>query len=287
MAFYNNTYSEKRRTVICNHIEISFFDKPSGRTEEHADTIVLLHGLSMDSRVWENQLEASELSHLRIIAIDLPGHGASARSDQPALDYTFASLGNSLKKLLQELDVQHYVLAGISLGANLALQSLPDLPGCKGVFASVVPFSKPLNLLHFRDPSFLLQHIYIENVARENLVVYCNLQTRPGTIPPSFLLDAFEESDPGFRSAILANIGSSEYSDENEKLDIPGYPVALILGEEDQLCLPDVVKTFAYPQIWKGGVQWIPKAGHMPQWENPTEFNNVLSDFVKHCFEKA
>lgn len=50
--------------------------------------IVLIHGNSASSRVWQKQLEGPLGAKYRLIAIDLPGHGDSAPAPHPEKDYS-------------------------------------------------------------------------------------------------------------------------------------------------------------------------------------------------------
>ena len=48
--------------------------------------IVLIHGNSASSRVWQKQLEGPLGRKYRLIAIDLPGHGDSAPAPHPEVE---------------------------------------------------------------------------------------------------------------------------------------------------------------------------------------------------------
>jgi pimeloyl-ACP methyl ester carboxylesterase len=37
------------------------------------------------------------------------------------------------------------------------------------------------------------------------------------------------------------------------------------------------------PTLWRGAVQSIPDAGHIPQWEQAETFNALLGAFVNDC----
>ena len=50
--------------------------------------ILLIHGNSSSSRIWQKQLQGPLGAKYRIIAIDLPGHGASSPPPNPAGDYS-------------------------------------------------------------------------------------------------------------------------------------------------------------------------------------------------------
>jgi pimeloyl-ACP methyl ester carboxylesterase len=89
--------------------------------------IVLIHGLLMDGRMFAKLGPAlAERGH-RVIAVDMPGHGAS---DQPydMEAYSMTSFGGDVLALLDHLGVAQAVVGGTSLGANVALEAAVAAP---------------------------------------------------------------------------------------------------------------------------------------------------------------
>jgi 3-oxoadipate enol-lactonase len=89
---------------------------------------VLVHGLGLDHRMWERQTPALAAAGYRVIACDLPGHGAAARPARAGSTYTTAELAASLVGVLDEAGVDRGVLVGFSLGGGVALQVALDHP---------------------------------------------------------------------------------------------------------------------------------------------------------------
>jgi pimeloyl-ACP methyl ester carboxylesterase len=83
--------------------------------------IVLVHGLLMDGRMYEKLAPALARGGNRVLAVDLPGHGAS---DQPheMSDYSMTQYGSDVVALLDHLGLAQAVIGGTSLGANVALE---------------------------------------------------------------------------------------------------------------------------------------------------------------------
>lgn len=286
-AFYKIMQEVKKFTIELDGFTIIIHDKSSSLNNPNAATVIFLHGMSMDSCVWERQFQDPLLDHLRLVAVELPGHGKSSWAKDPFAGYSFAILGGLIEKITNRLLIQEYVISAISLGANIALQASPLLSGCRGLFAIVVPFFKPANFSNFNDPSFLFENIYKENVEDSNLKRYCELLVRADTVPPSFLQEAFMNSDPKFRSAIIIQVGQGAYKDENNVIEHANFPIALVLGMDDQIYNTAVVKSIAFSKIWKHEIQWIPDSGHLPQWENPGVVNSLLIDFITDTLPEA
>jgi pimeloyl-ACP methyl ester carboxylesterase len=88
--------------------------------------VVLLHGLASNARIWDGVASRLAGAGLRVVALDLRGHGDS---DQPASGYDFAQVGRDLQAALGGLGLDRPVLVGHSWGANVALQYAADRPG--------------------------------------------------------------------------------------------------------------------------------------------------------------
>lgn len=92
-------------------------------------TLALVHGWASDRRVWQRQIEAMA-GDFRLLAIDLPGHGASSPpSSGPDSDskgrthgYSMDMLARSVIAVLDDARVERAVLVGHSNGAPVIRQ---------------------------------------------------------------------------------------------------------------------------------------------------------------------
>jgi pimeloyl-ACP methyl ester carboxylesterase len=84
-------------------------------------TCVLLHGLLLSQRMQMPLAEALAERGNRVVTLDLLGHG---RSDRPRdmWRYSMTSFGEQVIGLLDHLEIDQAVVAGTSLGANVALE---------------------------------------------------------------------------------------------------------------------------------------------------------------------
>jgi len=83
-----------------------------------ATALVLVHGWSCDMSFWKQQVPALA-GKIRIVLIDLPGHG---KSDRPKIDYTMDLFARAVEAVLADAKVEHAIVAGHSMGTPVARQ---------------------------------------------------------------------------------------------------------------------------------------------------------------------
>ena len=86
--------------------------------------LVLLHGLSSSSRIWDFVAPALA-SRFRVVAVDQRGHGLS---DSPDSDYTFEEVGSDFAALIGAMGFERPALVGHSWGASVALYHAANHP---------------------------------------------------------------------------------------------------------------------------------------------------------------
>ena len=96
---------------------------PSGRIHYRSwgrgrDAIVLIHGWMCDMSYFAPQV-THFANGMRVVAIDLPGHGLS---DKPEIDYTQPFFAESVRRVLDDAHVKRAVLVGHSMGTQVARQ---------------------------------------------------------------------------------------------------------------------------------------------------------------------
>jgi len=103
-------------------------DRPGARlvyeVTGEGPAVVLIHGFGLDMRMWDPQMEALAARFL-VVRYDCRGFGSSGPLD-PAVPYTHAG---DLVALLDHLDIGDAVLAGLSFGGRVALQTALAAPG--------------------------------------------------------------------------------------------------------------------------------------------------------------
>jgi len=268
------------QTIRVNNLEVNVKER---KGQEPA--LIFLHGNSMSSKIWQKQLAAPALQSYKIILIDLPRHGDSLPSPDPANDYNVPGYAAILQKILLKLELRQYILIGLSLGGNVALELLPHLPAeaCRGVMVTGTAIVDTLPTLG---------KAFLPNPATGSLFkgactpaeLTALLKTMSGRdnpeALPGFVATDFSKTDPDCRAYLGASIGQGNFGNEITHVTETAIPVAVITGAAEQIINNGYLAALAVP-MWRDQVPVIPAAGHLPQWENEAAFNELLLAFVQ------
>jgi len=106
--------------VTSGEVTISFSDEGAGRP------VVLLHGHTLDRRVWLPVVPHLLEAGLRVIRPDLRGHGRSTRPDS---GYHVSHHSADVVGLLDSIGVDRAAVVGFSFGGGVALETALTSPG--------------------------------------------------------------------------------------------------------------------------------------------------------------
>lgn len=261
--------------------------------------VLLIHGLgSSGSLEWRLNLQALTSRH-RVIALDLPGFGRSAK---PPIEYTVDFFVGRVAAFLAALDVPRLAVVGASLGGRvavgLALQEphrvarlcLVDALGFGrprrhwAYMAMVVPgvgelMMRSVALGIRRLPPQLVRRLWATYLRRPRR--YARL------LPDAHLRDArVLLREPGFRRAYLGTLRAlarghalGEHLLVDAELARLQVPTLLVWGEEDRL-FPPMHAREAAQRIAGARVEIFAGCGHTPQLEDAQRFNAVLEGFL-------
>jgi pimeloyl-ACP methyl ester carboxylesterase len=156
--------------------------------------LVLVHGLLMNRRMFEQLGPALAQRGNRVICVDLLGHGRSDRPEDLRL-YSMPLFARQIAALLDHLDEPDAVVGGTSLGANVALElAVHDPERVRGLFiempvldnalpAVAGAFTPVLLGLRFGRPGFELLSRLTAAIPRTHFLVDLGLdwvRQRPG-----------------------------------------------------------------------------------------------------------
>lgn len=100
-------------------------------------TLVLVHGLLMNRRMYERLGPEMAARGNRVICVDVLGHGASEAPTDVAY-YSMSAFADQVEALLDHLGLEQAVVGGTSLGANVGLEFGARHPGrARGLFVEM------------------------------------------------------------------------------------------------------------------------------------------------------
>jgi len=105
--------------------------------------IVLLHGLTASRRYVVMGSRGLQRAGHRVVAYDARGHGGSSPAPSPDA-YTYDELSADLVAVLDALQIERALLAGVSMGAHTVLRLALDLPERVAALALITPAYDPV-----------------------------------------------------------------------------------------------------------------------------------------------
>jgi len=245
---------------------------------ENAETVVLVHGFSIPSYLWDRNIQSLVDAGFRVLRFDLYGRGYSAR---PELDYSLELFVDQLDELTRNLEIQTpFHLVGISMGAAIsaryAVQS-PQRVRSLSLLAPLVatPERSELKLLALPGIGEYLATVVMMPKIKGNLsqAVY---DTK--SYPEWDEKIAQHIHFKGYRRALLNTLRHLAGETEIETYKLLGQtdvPVQLIWGREDQIA--DYAQAEALQALMPDmELHTLEQSGHLPQIEHAERVNQWL-----------
>jgi pimeloyl-ACP methyl ester carboxylesterase len=270
-------------------------EAPNGAVVVHESAgqgppVVLIHGNSSSSRAFSRQLEGPLGRQVRLVAVDLPGHGESDNAKDPSA-YSLPGHARAVRAVVEALELEEARFVGWSLGGHVTLELAPDLPRARGfvIFgtppvpsrsAPSIPSHEPMREPFLPNPA--MKFTFQEHIDRSEASAYVAAFFKAGfaDIPPFYFQDALR-TDGRARSGLGSSVEGGLYRDEVAIVRDLKIPLAVLHGGDEQLVNGQFFGSVAMPSLWRGAVQMIPYAGHAPHWETPKAFDALIEDFVR------
>jgi pimeloyl-ACP methyl ester carboxylesterase len=243
------------------------------------DAVLLLHGLGLDLRMWDDQVQALSARY-RLVRVDLLGFG---RSPPVAGPY---SHGEQLQALLDALGVARAHIVGLSMGGRIAAEFVQWHPERARSLALV---DADITGLPFRTLGPLLGPIFAAGKAGDIAAAKRMFHDLP--------LFAPARRDPGVAARLRRML--DEYSGwhfANMGAGLERRPAVATADALHEFALPTLalVGELDAPDFHdqaEGVVARVPGArkaviggtGHMPNMENPAAFNKLMLEFLERA----
>jgi pimeloyl-ACP methyl ester carboxylesterase len=255
--------------------------------------VVLIHGLASDSDTWDRAIDPLASHGLRVVALDLIGHG---RSDKPAASYLLDDFAASLHSFFVAIGISAATICGHSLGGAIAVHfgyHYPDqvrrlvLVSAGGLGREVHPMLRAAAL---PGAPTLLDAAMRPGLRR----LYRRLSRRPGLhrtlrLSPDNLVNlrragrAFGD-DAGRRAFFAALRGVIAPAGQRGSFIEMKYladhvPTMIVWSERDGV-IPVAHAHAARDHLPTSRLVVFPGGGHEPHRRHAAEFADSVADFV-------
>lgn len=274
--------------TVAGGVRISYLDTGAVARKD-APTFLFLHGLGTYGLSWRHNINALQ-SLGRCIALDLPGHGFSTRTN---FSFSMRAFAHAVIHLIGELGLQRVCLVGHSMGGQIAMTAVLEEPRC----AERLLLCAPAGFETFNPWERMTQMAS----ARMMDVFYDDEETLRSGIRASFHkmpADAVGMIQDLVR--ILRSVPRRDHRYAMERcieamMDGPVFhrlpqiqhPALVIFGEADALIPAKLISHENTRSIAGHGARRLPAsrlhllkdAGHFVHWEAATEVNRLVLDW--------
>lgn len=250
------------------------------------EPIVFVHGLTSSWQAWLENLPYFSRSH-RVIALDLPGFGASP---MPSWPIDMPAYGRMLHDFCEKLEIgRDATLVGNSMGGLVAAEAvLADpsrfnrlvLVSAAGFINTWLPHERGRATSQawntFGRPFGAAARFFVTH-RRARYLMFRFAIRYPGRLSKALLWEQMASGVPcpGFADALDAVI---EY-DARDRLEEIQIPVMIVWGTHDWV-IPSAAALSYSRRIPHSRLEIFEDTGHVPQLERPTRFNALLDEFL-------
>jgi pimeloyl-ACP methyl ester carboxylesterase len=243
--------------------------------------LLLIHANSLCKECFGHQIETFA-GVRRLIAIDLPGHGASSDALDPRRTYSLAGYADCAAEVLQKIRVDSAAVVGWSVGGHVGLEMTVRYPGLLGLMAiGTPPFTRVGDRLEGFRPH---PRLAISGAGALSASEVKEFVTLVGDYYESdaepFWYAAVARTHPIARQYMIEALLKDEPRRQRELAENCRVPLAMINGGADAFVDTDYVASLKYRNLWSGRTHVLDGCGHAPHVHAPHAFNQLLERFI-------
>jgi pimeloyl-ACP methyl ester carboxylesterase len=246
--------------------------------EQNKLAIVFIHAFPFCNRMWDKQVEALQES-FRVVTPDLRGFGYSEPGDGL---YTMDTHVSDIISVIDSLQLEKPIVCGLSMGGYIVLRAMelyqPKFKGAVLADTKAEADTNPFKIKRFEQIQMIRngqREQFTENFIKAALSEK-NYAEKPELV--DFLKKMVGwQKDQAIISALLTMASRTDTTESLEKFDLP---LLVMAGKDDRLTPPEYAKII-YGKTKNSELAIISDSGHLPNLENPDEFNKALLNFLK------
>lgn len=244
----------------------------TGGSEGTGPPITFLHGAGMDHTVWRFQTRRLATGRRRVVAPDLPGHGASNGKPCTSIE----GWGDWLSGFLEDRDANGPVVAH-SMGALIALETAgrrPDLVPSLLLVGVGIRMSVHPALMAAAHHDLPRAARYIAGWSMP--AVHEGGHLEAGTWEQGAIVRLVERSRPG---VLATDLAASAAYDTTHHLARLRADTLVVRGSADRMVAERATSELV-DGIDGARLVILPGAGHQPMIQQPRVFNRLLDEFL-------
>lgn len=281
------TYHLPVKTIKLNSETIAYADEGSGE-----ETVLFVHGLSSNLDSWKKNI-AGLSSDYRCIAIDLPGYGKSSRSKT---DYSLSEYAGILNEMVEKMDLKNVVLAGHSMGGQIAMHSVIKYPETYKKMVLIAPAGietftaqEATVMKASYTPAMVVGASDEQILANYKMNFYSFPEDAQAMVDDRIAMKSAEDFQD-YAETVVNNIHAMLEEPVIEEISEIEVPVLMIFGKNDMLIpnryfhpsesIASLVKT-SEEKFNNIEVKTIDEAGHFVNFEQSEKVNKEIRDFLE------
>jgi len=233
-------------------------------------TLVFIHCGGCDRHVWDNQVSVFAKNQ-RVVTIDLPGHGESGQGRK---NWSIESFADDVNTVITKLKLKRVILVGSSMGGPIVLEATRRMP--QRVVAIV-----PVDVLHnveYKVPQEQLDAVFKQLRAdyKGAMTGFLNQMLFSPSTPAAVktrITSEVTSRPPELAIAILEGILAYDSVPALKEVKVPIHAINADMNPTNL----EINRKYA-PQF---EVVIIKGSGHYPMLEDPTHFNELLTDYLQ------
>jgi len=260
------------KIATLNGVSIAYRDSGSGTP------VLFIHGHPFNQSMWDSQVAALSWKY-RVITFDLRGYGVSEVPTAEAT--TLETMASDINALLDYLNIPTAVVAGLSMGGQIAMAFAEQYPKRLSglILAATFPQADTEETIKLRRTTadrFINQGSVLPGGEMiPKLIAPASLKRDPGIAIKVFTMIA--HTPPAGAAAALR--GRALRKDYTESLSRITVPTLIVVGTEDAYISVETAKQMQQ-SIPNSRLEVFEGIGHLPNLEASDHFNAILHDFL-------
>jgi len=242
---------------------------------------LLVHGFPLDRSMWRGQIDGLA-PYARVVALDLPGFGASAPALDGARAFTMDAMAEHVIAVADALGFDRFILGGLSMGGYVAFALLRKhrarVLGLALLDTRAEADAAEMKRARLEDAERVLAEgtsFYVDKMM-PRLLAARTVAERPD-LRNGLELMLRRATPAGVASGLRGLADRRDVRAELAKIDVPAL---VAVGTDDVVTPPEGARAMA--QAIPGALlAVIPNAGHMAPFEQPEATNVALRKLIR------